>query len=347
MDNYQHTGATAADRRIRFFLPAYLHRNYDPLAGRTESSMKIGVIGAGAVGTACIMAILGRGAAHEIVVLDSNEQRVRGVVTDMQYGTPLCPPVRLIAGTYPDLAGAELIIVSVGINEKAGGAMDRNDPAGRLRLLGTNARIIADIVPKIVTAAPDAAIMIITNPPEPLTELARRCAGHDRVFSSGTYIDTLRFRFYIARELKVHPDEVNAQVVGEHGNSRVLLWSSARVAGASVLDMIEPDNAKAFKAKVEEQVRNANITIIEGTGASQYGIGMACGRLVESITRDEHAVFPLGCHVPEYGTTLSVPTVLGRQGVVRILKPVMADEERAALERSAATLRAAFARLEV
>jgi L-lactate dehydrogenase len=309
--------------------------------------MKIGVIGAGAVGTACIMAILGRGAAHEIVVLDSNEQRVRGVVTDMQYGTPLCPPVRLIAGDYPDLLGAELIIVSVGINEKAGGAMDRNDPAGRLRLLGANAKVIAEIVPKIVTAAPEATIMVITNPPEPLTALARRCAGHDRVISSGTYIDTLRFRFYIARQLQVHPDQVDAQVVGEHGNSRVLLWSSARVAGASVLDMIPTGEVAAFKAKVEDQVRNANITIIEGTGASQYGIGMACGRLVEAMIRNEFAVFPLGCHVPEYGTTLSVPTVLARNGVVRILKPVMSDEERAALERSAETLRAAYARLEV
>lgn len=308
--------------------------------------MKIGVIGAGAVGTACIMAILGRGAAHEIVVLDSNEQRMRGVVTDMQYGTPLCPPVRLIAGDYADLDGAELILVAVGINEKAGGAMDRNDPAGRLRLLGTNARIIAEIVPKIVRAAGDATIMVITNPPEPLTELARRCAGHDRVMSSGTYIDTLRFRFYIARQLGVHPDQVDAQVVGEHGNSRVLLWSSARVAGASVLEMIPPNTIETFKTTVETQVRNANITIIEGTGASQYGIGMACGRLVEAMTRDEHAVFPLGCHVPEYGTTLSVPVVLGRRGIVRRLQPVMSEMERAAVELSAETLRAAFGRLE-
>jgi L-lactate dehydrogenase len=306
--------------------------------------MKIGVIGAGHVGAACIMAIIGRGAAHEIVVLDSNEQRVAGVVTDMQYGTPLCPPVSLVAGTYSDLAGAELVIVAVGINEKAGGAMDRNDPAGRLRLLDTNAKIIASVIPQTIAVCPDAIIMVVTNPPEPLTELARHYAGHNKVISSGTYIDTLRFRFYIARALGIHPAEVNAQVVGEHGNSRVLLWSSARVAGASVMDMI-PGDVAAFKEKVEAQVRNANITIIEGTGASQYGIGIACGRLVEAITRDEHAVFPLGSHIPEYGMTLSVPTVLARRGIVRTLQPVMADNERAALERSAETLRAAYAKL--
>jgi L-lactate dehydrogenase len=307
--------------------------------------MKIGVIGAGAVGAACIMSVIGRGAAHEIVVIDKDEGRVKGLVTDMQYGTPLCPPVRLMGGDYLDLAGAELVLVAVGINEKAGGAMDRNDPAGRLRLLAPNAQMIREIVPKITAVAPTALILIITNPPEPLAELARRIAGHDRVLSAGTYIDTLRFRFYIARQIGVHPAEVDAHVVGEHGNSRVLLWSSARVAGTPVTELMAPGDVAAFKARVEEQVRNANITIIEGINASQYGIGMACGRVVEAMTRDEHAVFPLGHHLPQYGVTLSVPVVIGRQGVVRVLQPPMDEHERAALERSAATMQAAITAL--
>lgn len=307
--------------------------------------MKIGVVGAGAVGSACIMAIIGRGAAHEIVVIDKNPGRVSGLVTDMQYGTPLCPPVCLRGGDYADLDGAELILVAVGINEMAGGAMDRNDPMGRLRLLGTNADIIRDIIPKIVAEVPAATILVITNPPEPLTELARRIAGHDRVISAGTYIDTLRFRFYIARQLKVHPAEVDAQVVGEHGNSRVLLWSSASVAGARVLDQLAPDDVAGFKTLVEQQVRNANITIIEGIGASQYGIGMACGRVVEAMTRNEGAVFPLGSHLAEYGVTLAMPTVIARGGVARVLRPTMSADERAALERSAVTMRNALAGL--
>lgn len=307
--------------------------------------MKVGVVGSGAVGAACIMAIIGRGAAHEIVVIDKDAGRVRGLVTDMQYGTPLCPPVKLIGGDFHDLDGAELVLVAVGINEKAGGAMDRSDPAGRMRLLGTNADILRDVVPKIVAAAPAAVILVITNPPEPLAALGRRLAGHDRVLSSGTYIDTLRFRFYIARQLGVHPAEVDAQVIGEHGNSRVLLWSSAQVANTPVSALIPPGDFAAFKARVEEQVRNANITIIEGINASQYGIGMACGRIVEAMTRNENAVFPLGVHMPEYGVTLSMPVVIGRAGVVRTLVPPMAPDERAALERSAATMRAALERL--
>jgi L-lactate dehydrogenase len=304
--------------------------------------MKVGVVGSGAVGAACIMAIIGRGAAHEIVVIDKDAGRSRGLVTDMQYGTPLCPPVSLVGGDFADLDGAELVLLAVGINEKAGGAMDRADPAGRLRLLGTNAGIIREVVPKITAAAPDAVILVITNPPEPLAALARRIAGHDRVLSSGTYIDTLRFRFYIAKQIGVHPAEVDANVVGEHGNSRVLLWSSAQVANTPVMDLIEPAALPNFRAQVEEQVRNANITIIEGINASQYGIGIACGRIVEAMTRNEHAVFPLGVHMPEHGVTLSMPVVIGRQGVVRILTPPMAPDERAALERSAATMRTAI-----
>jgi L-lactate dehydrogenase len=290
------------------------------------------------------MAIIGRGAAHEIVVIDKNPGRVTGLVTDMQYGTPLCPPVSLVGGDYADLAGAGLVLVAVGINEMAGGAMDRNDPAGRLRLLNTNAAILGEIVPKIAAAVPQATILVITNPPEPLAELARRIAGHDRVLSAGTYIDTLRFRFYIARQLGVHPAEVDAQVVGEHGNSRVLLWSSAQVAGAPVMDLIAPDEVHAFKARVEAQVRNANITIIEGIGASQYGIGMACGRVVEAMTRNENAVFPLGVHLREFGVTLAMPVVIGRDRF-RVLRPSMSEAERAALERSAETMRKALAGL--
>ncbi len=304
--------------------------------------MKVGVVGSGAVGAACIMAIIGRGAAHEIVVIDKDPGRVRGLVTDMQYGTPLCPPVRLIGGDYADLDGAGLVLLAVGINEKAGGAMDRSDPMGRLKLLGTNASIIREVVPKIVAAAPRATILVITNPPEPLAELARQIAGHDNVLSSGTYIDTLRFRFYIAQKLGVHPAEVDAHVIGEHGNSRVLLWASAQVANTPVLDLIDKAAIASFKATVEEQVRNANITIIEGIAASQYGIGMACGRIVEAMTRDERAVFPLGVHLPAYGVTLSMPVVIGRKGALRILHPTLAPEELAALERSARTLRAAL-----
>jgi L-lactate dehydrogenase len=291
------------------------------------------------------MSIITRGVAREIVVIEQNAARAQGVVTDVQYGTPLCEPVIIRVGDYEDLAEVELVLVSVGINEKAGGAMDRNDPAGRLRLLDTNARIVADVVSKTVAVAPKAVILIVTNPPEPLTELARRIAGHEQVLSAGTFLDTLRFRFHLARQLGVHASEVEAQVVGEHGNSRVLLWSTARVGGRSVLDLLEPEALPAFRAEVEEQVRNANITIIEGIGASQYGIGMACGRIAQAMARDEHIILPLGSYIGSYGTTLSMPTIVGRRGAVRAIIPDMSAREREALAKSAETLRTAFDRM--
>ena len=196
--------------------------------------MKIGIIGAGAVGAASLISLVIRGVACEIVVIDSNRQRARGVVADLQYGATLSPAVELRAGEYPDLAGATLVIITAGINEKAGGATDRNDPAGRLKLLDANANIYREIVPRVFAVAPDAIILAVTDPPDPLADIARRIAGHERVFSSGTFLDSLRFRFHLARRLTVSPAFVDAAVVGEHGTSQVFLWSSAQVGGVPV-----------------------------------------------------------------------------------------------------------------
>jgi len=290
-----------------------------------------------------------RGLACEIVVLDRNQRRAHGVVADLQYGATLSPAVVLEAGDYPDLSDAVLVIITAGINEKAGGATDRSDAAGRLRLLKANAEIYRDIIPNIVAVAPRALILVVTDPPDPLATLARRLAGHGGVLSSGTFLDTLRFRFHLACRLNVNPRSVAAQVVGEHGTSQVFLWSSARIAGMPVTAALgeRSDNVEEFRRRVEDEVRFANIDIIEGTGASQLGIGMATARIVEALLRDEHSVMPVGSFNPTYGTTLSLPSVLGRAGVSRILEPEMSEDEREALERSAARLREAVARLDI
>src|SRR5215813_12719352 len=177
--------------------------------------MKIGIIGIGAVGAATAMSVALRARVREIVLIDKNEARVRAVATDMHYGVPLSPLVSIKAGDYPDLAGAGLVVIAAGINEKAGGATDRSDPAGRLRLLDANVKIFQDIVPKVVKAAPDAVIVIATDPPEPLAEVARRLAGHDRVLGTSTWLDSLRFRLHIGERLGVGPEGVEANVVGE------------------------------------------------------------------------------------------------------------------------------------
>jgi L-lactate dehydrogenase len=311
--------------------------------------MKVGVIGAGAVGSASLLSLVMRGLACEIVVVDRNRRRAQGVVADLQYGATLSPAVTLEAGDYPELTDAVLVIITAGINEKAGGATDRSDASGRLKLLKANAEIYRDIIPKVVAVAPRALILVVTDPPDPLAALARRLAGHGGVLSSGTFLDTLRFRFHLAHRLKVNPRSVAAQVVGEHGTSQVFLWSSARVGGMPVTAALGEggENVEEFRRQVEDEVRFANIGIIEGTGASQLGIGMATARIAEALLRDEQAVMPVGSYNPTYGTTLSLPSVLGRTGVTRVLEPEMSEEERQGLQRSAARLREAVARLEV
>jgi L-lactate dehydrogenase len=254
--------------------------------------VKVGVVGVGAVGAATALSLIERGGTcREIVVVDRATERANGVATDMRYATPLSPTVDVRAGEYDALTDAALVIITAGVNEKAGGATDRSVPQGRRRLLDTNAKVYADIVPRVVAAAPLAVLLVVTDPPDPLADLTRRLAGHDRVFSTGTLIDSLRFRVHLADRLRVRPRDVQAMVVGEHGTSEVLLWSSASVGGIPVLDLLCQSGQPVDKLKqeIENDIRYANITIIEGTGASQDGIGAVSACLAEVVLRDERA----------------------------------------------------------
>ena len=310
--------------------------------------MKVGIIGAGAVGSACLTSLVARGCAREIVVVNRERKRAEGLVTDVQYGAALDPYAELRAGDYPDLEGAALVMITAGANEKTGGATDRNDPAGRLRLLDTNATVYKSIVPQLHAVAPQALVLVVTDPPDPLADVVRML-GHKRVLSTGTYLDSLRFRFHLARRLGVSPASVDAQIVGEHGTTEVFLWSSARIAGAPVSELVERNSGQdrqEFQREIERQVRYANIAIIEGIGASQHGIGMACARIAEILLRDEPAVIPIASYNPEYGVTLSLPSVLGGSGALRILDPPISDDEREALQHSADALKSALARIQ-
>jgi L-lactate dehydrogenase len=306
--------------------------------------MKVGVVGAGAVGSACLLSLVLRGCAREIVIVDRTRKRAIAVATDLRYGASLSPTVSIRDGDYPGLAGAAMVMITSGVNEKTGGATDRNDPTGRLKLLDANIQIYKDILPAILKAAPETVVLVVTDPPDPLADFVRTF-GFKRVLSSGTFLDSLRFQYHLAARLNVDPAYVEAQVLGEHGTSEVLLWSSARVAGTPILSALGSidQSPEEFRSSVEREVRYANIAIIEGNQASQYGIGMASARVAEVVLRDERAVIPIGSYNPKYGVTLSLPSVLGRQGVAQVLEPEMSEQERQALQRSAETLRRAFA----
>jgi L-lactate dehydrogenase len=308
--------------------------------------MKVGIIGAGRVGCACALAALVRGSAREIVLVDRTRKRAKAVAADLRYGSPLCPKTTIVDGDYDDLADAALVMITAGINEKAGGATDRSDPKGRLRLLDKNIEIYRDIVPQIVRGAPHAVILVVTDPPDPLADIARASARHDRVLSTGTFLDSLRFRVHLAEHFDVDANQVEAQVIGEHGTSQVFLWSTARVAGVSINKLIEERGEAPDKVckKIEESVRYANITIIEGNDASQFGIGIVAARIAEMVLRDERAVIPIGSYNDRFGVTLSLPSIVGRSGVIRRFEPEMSPEERKALALGAANLRKSLAR---
>ena len=303
--------------------------------------MKIGIVGAGKVGSACALAAVVRGSARNIVIVDRTRKRAKAVATDLLYGSPLGPKTEIVDGDYDDLADAALVMITAGINEKAGGATDRNDPQGRLRLLETNAEIYREIVPSIVGVAPQVVLLVVTDPPDPLADIARISAGHDRILSTGTFLDSLRFRVHLAQHFEVDANQVEAQVVGEHGVSQVFLWSSARIAGVPIGAIIRErgETLERVREKIESSVRYANITIIEGNDASQFGIGIVSARIAEIVLRDERAVLPIGSYNEKFGVTLSLPSIVGRSGVVRIMEPEMSPEEEQALKRSAASLK--------
>jgi L-lactate dehydrogenase len=306
--------------------------------------MKLGIIGTGNVGCAAAMAAVTRGSAREIVLVNRTSKTAEAVATDLRYGTPLSPKVDIRHGDYDALAGAGVVLVTSGVNEKTGGATDRSDPKGRLRLLEKNAAIYRDIVPQIVRAAPKAVLVAVTDPPDPLADIARESAGHDRVLSTGTFLDSLRFRVHLGKHFGVDPTDVEAQVIGDHGTSQVFLWSSARIAGVPLAALLSKrgENLEALRLQLEKEVRYANITIIEGHDASQYGIGIVSARIAEMVFRDERAAVPIGSFQHALGVTLSLPSVVGRDGVVEVFQPEMTLEERSGLESSAQSLKNAL-----
>jgi L-lactate dehydrogenase len=309
--------------------------------------MKLGIIGTGNVGNAIALAAVTRGSAREIVLVNRTQKVAQAVATDLRYGTPLGPRIDITYGDYDALNDAGVVLITSGVNEKTGGATDRSDPQGRLRLLEKNAAIYRDIVPKIVKAAPLAVLIAVSDPPDPLADIARKVAGHDRVLSTGTFLDSLRFRVHLGKHFGVDPVSAEAQVIGDHGTSQVFLWSSARIAGVPLMTLLQKrgENLAELRAKIESDVRYANITIIEGHDASQYGIGIVSARIAEMVLRDERSVIPIGSYQREFGVTLSLPSIVGRDGVIAILPPDLSSDERAELQKSAENLRTALERV--
>jgi L-lactate dehydrogenase len=304
--------------------------------------MKIGIVGAGQVGSSAAFAMMLNAVGSEIVLVDLNRTLAEAQAMDILHGVPFGAPVTVRAGDYEDLEGAAVAVISAGVNQKLGET--------RLQLLDRNAQVFRSIVPRILAVAPEVILVIATNPVDIMTWVATRISGlpPTRVIGSGTMLDTARFRSLLAGHLRIAPQSVHAHVLGEHGDSEVLIWSSADVAAMPVevfARHVGRPIGPETRAAIDAGVRNAAYAIIGGKGATNYGIGAGLSRLVGIILADESRVVTASIVTAEVAgitdVALSLPRVIAREGVITDIPPRLDDAEHLALCRSAETLKAA------
>lgn len=310
--------------------------------------MKIGIVGSGFVGSACAYACVLRGVGAELVLVDRNETMASAQAEDILHATPFASPVRVRAGGFDELAGAGIVMIAAGVSQKPGET--------RLDLLKRNAGVFAGIVPDILKAAPQAVLLVATNPVDIMTHLAARFAsegcglGSHRVIGSGTILDTARFRTLLARHLGVSSHSVHAHVLGEHGDSEVLHWSGANVSNLALADFAAQTGAsvtQAVRDEIDDNVRKAAYRIIKGKGATWYGIGAGMARIAQAVADDERAVLTCSTPTPDVegigDVSLSLPRVISAHGIEQTVYPALDDAERLALRRSAEIIRDAIA----
>lgn len=310
--------------------------------------MKVTVIGAGMVGASAAFAMVMRGAASEIVLVDRNRTLAEAQAQDILHATPFAYPTRVTAGDYPEMEGSGIVVLSAGVGQKPGET--------RLQLLERNTAVFAEILPHIRRHAPDAVILVATNPVDIMTEVATKLSGlaPGRVMGSGTILDTARFRALLADYTNVSPKSVHAWVLGEHGDSEVLCWSSATVGTISV-DTLARQHGRpideAVRQTIDQGVRGAAYQIIAGKGATWFGIGGGIARIVQAISADERAVLTVSTLTPDIegvrDVALSLPRVVGAGGAGEALWPDLSAAEHDALKRSAQTLKDAAAGLKL
>lgn len=314
---------------------------------RSAETSKLAVVGAGSVGSSLAYAALIRGSARDVVLYDIDEPKVRAEVLDLAHGTQFTEGSHVSGGSdIRAVAGADVVVVTAGAKQKPG--------QSRLELAGANAAILESMLPALLEQAPDAIYVLVTNPCDVLTVLAQRITGlrPNRIFSSGTVLDSSRLRWLLAERLGVSTSNVHAMIVGEHGDSEFPLWSQASI-GAIPLAEWHGRGRPAFTAdeldELADSVRHAAYEVIAGKGATNYAIGLAGARIVEAILRDENTILPVSTVLDGYhGTSdvaLSVPTIVNRHGADRVLEVPFDADEQERFERSAEVLRASIAAL--
>lgn len=305
--------------------------------------MKIGIVGCGFVGATAAYAMVMRGVGRRIVLVDLNRERARAEAADIAHAVPFAHALEVSAGDYEDLQGASLVVIAAGVNQKPGET--------RLELLEKNAAVFKSVVPAVLRHAGEAVLLVATNPVDVMTHLAALVAHRGgvapgRIIGTGTTLDTARFRSLLSQAVGIDPRHVHAHVVGEHGDSEVLGWSSVTVGGMPLERFMQKRDTPLHPdqiASIDHQVRHAAYAIIAGKQATYYGIGSAIANIADVILHDRRSILtlctPVGVCEGVENVTLSLPHLVGGKGVLETFPPALDAREKRALKESAQVVR--------
>ena len=312
------------------------------------NSKKAVMIGCGFVGSASVFALMQSGLFSELVLIDANHDKAEGEAMDIAHGLPFAGQMKIYAGDYDDIVDAAVIIVTAGAAQKPGET--------RLDLVNKNVNIFKSIIPEIAKRNYKGILLIVANPVDILTYTAVKLSGlpENRVIGSGTVLDTARLKYALGEHLEVDSRSVHSFIIGEHGDSEIVAWSSTNVSGIPVNDFCELRghfNHEEAMHRIADDVKNSAYDIIEKKGATYYGIAMSVKRICECIMRDEKSILPISSMMHgEYGISdicLSMPTVVGREGVETRVPIQLNEQEESALSASAEQLSKVAAQLDL
>lgn len=307
---------------------------------------KIVVIGAGNVGEAIAYTLMVRVQANDIVLIDVNEERAKGAALDIAHGTSFFKQVWVRSGGYEECADAQMIIITAGVARKPGQT--------RLDLAKTNVAIAKNITESIMKYAKNPLILVVSNPADIVTMAVQKASGlpAERVIGSGTSLDTARFRYLLSKKLQVNIEDINAYVVGEHGDSQVPIFSSANIGGFPLKDFATQVGVEINENEITERTKNGGAEVIGLKGATFYGIAMSVSNIVETLMKDDNAIIPVAHILDESfgawaGVAISLPCRLGWDGINQTLRIPMDYYEKTSMDASVNTLKAMAEELEL
>ncbi|BDF58348.1 L-lactate dehydrogenase 1 [Christensenellaceae bacterium] len=305
---------------------------------RTKAKDKIVVIGSGNVGVTIAYTLMLKRLSSDIVLIDVDEGRAEGNVLDMNHGIAFFRQLSIKRGTYEDCKDASIVIVTAGIARKPGQT--------RLELAQTNVKVMYDIAKQITQYNKDMIILVVSNPVDVLTYVARMASGLPaaQVIGSGTMLDTSRFRYLLSKHFDTDIRDINAYILGEHGDTQVPIWSSITIAGERIDEYCKDFNKILDREEIFVKTRDAGAEVINLKGATFYGVAMSVARVVASILEDEHTVLPVS-HVldePYHGISdvaISLPCIVTYEGVKQVIDLHISSEEMEELRHSAQTMK--------